>query len=496
VRDTEALLQLLSACAPPAEVDFSGVLLESAGRTTTLGGHVWAKYAGVAAAERALRALHNHLFCGTYLSARFELGVDGAGRRITLKENHHTTIVRQISSKNRNNTTKFSNTHDYSSKSVVVNNTEYPFPTGLYLTRVLSLQSRFSSVMGLPAPPPMTDTEACLRCLMGFVTSLGSGSGRDQHGAAAEAAEAGGGGGGGSRYGVIDSRRYAKELTEAMAMVDAVERALRLLGVRQKYVPSSTACADAKEHEDIILEETNGRSERTADYSGNINHSSSSSSSRSPPVRVYVLGDGVYPLCTALIALHFPYASWQYHSIDPLLQPLEFPPMESTGSLPEESDFRSRFHQHSDFSENFVVPIQPGDDPDGLAIVISCHSHAPLQEFWGRLQEHPPADPEQAGGKSEEPLGLSTPRCLAISMPCCAQYGTLYDTSAERAVAEEVGPSIGGIMGADRKENGRKKRITKNQRKLIKKPVPTEPIAQFDDFEVYSPKRTVRIYAK
>lgn len=64
--------------------------------------------------------------------------------------------------------------------------------------------------------------------------------------------------------------------------------------------------------------------------------------------------------------------------------------------------------------------------PENLSIVVACHSHAPLKEFWRRV----PA-----------------PR-LAITLPCCENFSDL----------------------------GRK------------------PTFQYDDFEIFTPKRRVRIY--
>ncbi|KAJ1441768.1 hypothetical protein B484DRAFT_97365 [Ochromonadaceae sp. CCMP2298] len=72
--------------------------------------------------------------------------------------------------------------------------------------------------------------------------------------------------------------------------------------------------------------------------------------------------------------------------------------------------------------------LAPPPPPHRLSLVIACHSHAPLQEFWDRL----------TGAK------------IAVTMACCASYCELS----------------------------------------------AEPLCEFDDFEVYSPKRRVRIYAE
>jgi len=72
-----------------------------------------------------------------------------------------------------------------------------------------------------------------------------------------------------------------------------------------------------------------------------------------------------------------------------------------------------------------------------INMIISCHSHAPLQEFWDRLH----SDHIHIKCKMKK---------IAITMACCSNYAELNDD----------------IL----------------------------PILEFDDFEVYSPKRRVKIY--
>ena len=70
-----------------------------------------------------------------------------------------------------------------------------------------------------------------------------------------------------------------------------------------------------------------------------------------------------------------------------------------------------------------------------INIVISCHSHAPLQEFWDRLHI---INKKRRMTK------------IAITMACCSNYAELNEDFL--------------------------------------------PVLEFDDFEVYSPKRRVKIY--
>ena len=180
----------------------------------------------------------------------------------------------------------------------------------------------------------------------------------------------------------VFGNRYSKEITESMAMVDAVERALKLCLGRSSI----------------------------------------------PSARVYCVGDGKYPVSAAAMALHYPYPGWEFVSIDPLLEPLDL----SISSHPH------RLIQFTGLSQDYVLPDLPETCGSGeiehVDIVIACHSHAPLQEFWdrvlGRLQ------------------GKSWCRAVAITMACCANYSDLVQP----------------------------------------------PSLVFDDYEVYSPKRQIRIY--
>jgi hypothetical protein len=134
--------------------------------------------------------------------------------------------------------------------------------------------------------------------------------------------------------------RHSKEVSEAMAMADCAERAVKAAFLRTP---------------------------------GEL-----------PRVRVFVLGDGQKPMCAAAMCLQLP-SSWEYFSIDPLLQPVDL------------GLYSARISLHACLSQEFAIP----DASDHtLSIVIACHSHAPLLEFWSRLR----------GPK------------LAVAMPCCSNY--------------------------------------------------------------------------
>ncbi|CAM9209864.1 unnamed protein product, partial [Ectocarpus fasciculatus] len=129
---------------------------------------------------------------------------------------------------------------------------------------------------------------------------------------------------------------------------------------------------------------------------------------------VYVLGDGKTPYTALCIAMYMP-AHWKYVSVDPLMN---FDP----STLGD--GYADRIIVERKLSQEYII-----DDrgPSVRNIVIACHSHAPLQEFWDRLS-HPK---------------------FCVSMPCCkAQWSHLTDT----------------------------------------------PLCEYEDYEVFSPKRLVKLY--
>jgi len=328
---------LLSSLGAPSDIDYSSRLARRS--------KIYVTYTDVDLATNMIHKLHQFQYSdGSVLSARYELGFNGEGQRY-IDRSSHNTIIRKVHLTESNVPSRPLGL-TYNFNSVTLNETEIPFPSGLYLSRLLSLTRTLS-----PSDP-----------LLDLLTNV-------RHCA---------------------SNKHPKEVSEAMAMVDGVERAVkRVYGLSPQQL---TRC----------------------------------------PVRVYVVGDGKVPMCCACMCLHFP-SEWEYYSIDPLLEVIA---EQQLGA------YADRFYQFRGISQEFTIPpILPPTPPDHktssssstplistLSIVVACHSHAPLSEFWSRVQ---------------------SPK-LAVVMPCCADYSDL----------------------------------------------PGEiPIIDFDDFEVYSPKRHVSIYS-
>jgi hypothetical protein len=341
---------LFSSIEEPLELDFSS---RKARRSK-----IYVTYKNVNVATEMVHKLHQYDYHGAILSVRYELGFDEEGSRY-IDHSSHNTIIRQVQSDKESSVSVAERLgFTYSYNSVTVDEAEFPFPSGLYLSRLLSLTRSLS-----PSDP-----------LLDILTNPR----------------------------LCASNKHPKEVSEAIAMADGVERAIkRVYGVSSRQL---TNCN----------------------------------------VDVYVVGDGKVPMGCACLCLHLP-EEWQYHSIDPLLEPI--PP----GRLGE---YAGRFNQFRGVSQDFVVSGQSEktgkeNSQDGisvqseslssasphtsiakgtLSIVVACHSHAPLSEFWGRVP---------------------SPK-LAVVMPCCAHYSDLP----------------GHV-----------------------------PIMCFEDFEVYSPKRCVSVYS-
>lgn len=106
--------------------------------------------------------LNSFCFCyendrhGVCINAKFEMGFDSSGKRIVAKSCHN-TVIRSINyrkgytpSKNETRDMKSiiqsaHHTASYSSKSLQLGNFEYPFPSGLYLARVVQLTRSIST---------------------------------------------------------------------------------------------------------------------------------------------------------------------------------------------------------------------------------------------------------------------------------------------------------------------------------------------------------------
>lgn len=341
-------------------------------------GFAWIRYETQAAADVAVRSLHHSELLGTVIVVRHELGLNAAGARVAaLGRGTASCPPKSIAvlESAYGKSTRAAVPVTYGGRGLLVGNVEYPIPTGTYLMRLL-LQCH-SSV--LPRKQALVD--ALLDAHFG--------------------------------------NRHAKELSESMAIVNAIPVCGHRTGV------------------DL---------------------------SRVEGVQVYVLGDGVLPF-TAIVMLLFAPPSWRFTSIDPLMS---FDPA-ALGP-----GYADRVACVAALSQDFVLPGEPargdaavpaslaghtatpvlsptleadggdaatghrtsGDGvrettplPPTLSIVVACHSHAPLQDFWDRL----------AGPK------------IAVSLPCCGKTWSLL----------------------------------------------TEPpLHEYEDYEVFSPKRRVYIYAR
>ena len=329
-------------------------------------GKVFARYSTPQEATTIKTILHQLLLNGVNLCCRYELGFDSEGNRIVPTRTHN-TLIRNVGPRRgtkRSRTTAAATSSStssstsvsasYSYKSISVNNVEYPFPSGLYLTRLIHTLQQF------PRNDPLVQ-------LLSNVQHHGN--------------------------------KYAKEISEVMAMVDAVERGIKM------------SCG-------------------------------TSSQLIQGPIRVFVLGDGVKPFCAAALALHYTNTNWSFVSIDPLLEKIEL-----------NDGHHSNLIQFTGKSEEYVIDASVTSTLD---IVVACHSHAPLQEFWNRLinvsrnngNEGMKKTKTTTTTKTSSVVDTSTKK-LAIVMACCAEFSN-----------------------------------------LIK-----QPLCSFEDYEVYSPKRNVRIYS-
>eukprot|EP01134_Creolimax_fragrantissima_P006238 CFRG6238T1 len=281
----------------------------------------WAKYSSAKEAMGTVLLLHQTDLHGVYLAVKFELGVDSNGKHIVSRASHN-TLIRRIVGKTVGNDLK----ETYTNRTLEVCGQSFPFPTGMYLSRMINI------IKNLESNKRLLDlfTDGCM---------------------------------GGSKY--------SKEITEAMAMADCTERAIKM-----------------------ILNKPSKQLEN---------------------VDVFVLGDGKRPLGAGCTLVHFP-STWKFYSIDPLLEH-------------EGNYYHERIQTFKGYSQDFDIHHHMRTSAT-LFVVIACHSHAPLQEFWSRMPTNIPK--------------------IAVAMPCCADYSELNEG----------------------------------------------PVFEFDDYEVYSPKRHIRVYAQ
>eukprot|EP01032_Pedospumella_encystans_P008105 gene8105-9654_t len=338
---------------------------------------------------------------------------------------------------------------------------EYPFPSGMYLTRVIELTNRLHRSISSAIPTTIATSDTTntthlqssdpLLAILTDTKSMGN--------------------------------KYAKEISEAMAMVDAVQRAISLLPPEYKNIATSahspTTHTNASQvdgcKDNVINDPSTGLANTTI---GTTNQ-----------VRVYVLGDGKRPLSAAALCLHLP-EHYSFYSVDPLMMPIyscQIAQSETCEQIiaPCEhfGEYQNRFFALALMSQDFQVPAFVPNDSEGnrdtqtLSIVVSCHSHAPLQEFWERLK----------GPK------------IAITMACCADYAALYAPIGSKCAAkstttyEEDDVKVAGESTGVPPPLAVSKRAGKRGNNVLHR-TPLIPVLEFDDFEVYSPKRAVKIY--
>jgi hypothetical protein len=309
---------------------------------------------------------------------------------------------------------------------------------------------------------------------------------------------------------------YCKEISEAMAMVDATQRVLHMYNTQRSVASLASKQQLQQQHKTAT-----NKSVAEGVEEGNLEQAAGEETvapeekkkGGDEEVVVYVLGDGKRPLCAAALALHLP-AHFKYYSIDPIMDPTycsipdasagpdSWPAPRFTPS-PKLGSYGDRMFPIAAYSQDFVVPAPapapaaaptPTPAPTGaclstlgplhsasigidetvrassistgsrLSIVVSCHSHAPLQEFWDRVQ---------------------APK-LAITMACCAGFAELCcsvaDTKAPSSSSTPSTVAAGDTTGVD---GGIEKAIPT---------MPLQPALEFDDFEVYSPKRHIKLY--
>lgn len=271
-------------------------------------GFCWITYDSQESADLAVRDLHHSNLNGSFITVRYELGVQ------LLKDLHNSTelpsacIPRSIKydADGRSSKKLRKTTVSYTGTGILVDGTEYPSPQGTYLMQLL----RVCNSTSIGNRQPLVDA-------------------------------------------LLDARhgnKHAKEISESMAMVNAIQQ----LGQ---------------------LTETDWRS-------------------IGRPINVYTLGDGKVPFASIAMCLFHP--QWSFTSIDPILD----------YDISAIGVFSSRITCVQAFSQDFLIPLtstsvtgssgtiplkegdfQPVADSSDTAIniVIACHSHAPLQEFWDRV---------------------------------------------------------------------------------------------------------------
>ena len=271
-------------------------------------GFCWVTFNSQESADLAVRDLHHSNLNGSFITVRYELGVP------LLKDPHNSgerpsaCVPRSIKyDADGRSSKKIKKTSvSYTGAGILVDGTEYPSPQGTYLMHLLRVCN--STTIG--NRQPLMDA-------------------------------------------LIDARhgnKHAKELSESMAMVNAIQKLGQLTGTDWRSVVQ--------------------------------------------PINVYTLADGKVPFTSIMMCLYHP--QWSFTSIDPILD----------YDISAIGIFSSRITCVQALSQDFLIPLTSSSMNRGsgtvqreedysrskaessnpaISIVIACHSHAPLQEFWDRV---------------------------------------------------------------------------------------------------------------
>ena len=298
------IISHFNVCGAVLKVEFDDV-----NRT----GYCYVEFITQEGADVAAIQMHQSKLNGTSLDVRFDHNRPRTRTNYSVEKSIKTTdaaVCRMCrgSSEGRGDKNK-DRLGQYSTTGLTVGGVEYPMPQGRYLIKLLRL---CHSSLAVARQKPLLD----------LLTAP------------------------------LHGNRHNKELTESMAMCDAVFRAGHLTNSHWESLPN---------------------------------------------VNVYVVADGKVPYTLTACALLLPEA-WQLTAIDPLL---DF----DAQALGEHA---ARCHIVPSMSQDYVVRdycqefisrqsgVKQGQDGETSAavstervashsIVIACHSHAPLQEFWDRV---------------------------------------------------------------------------------------------------------------
>jgi hypothetical protein len=152
-------------------------------------------------------------------------------------------------------------------------------------------------------------------------------------------------------------------------------------------------------------------------------------------VTVFVLGDGKLPFTALMLMLYMP-LTWQFVSIDPIMD------FDASG-LP--AAIRDRLVVAKCMSQEFDLAAHIKSQPDNpspdrrtytriIDVIVGCHSHAPLTEFWHRIKSIRSSTSASTPAAESSPLyDASEPTIvyyrMCASLPCCGKdWSLIKDT--------------------------------------------------------------------